>query len=232
METNANNIYVILSAISLLFSTVCFLALLKVFKQNKIPYQLEWLGQALLLFIVCQIYTIVKFRCFAAISLALYREVFYWIIYLTLIYLCLYSTKFVIKKCEIISRVFTFISHMALGASAVYLFMSIFILRMGQGYMPQSLNVYTLFYSFKPMLFMIETSILLVFNVYTWKILNFKAHVSLIKWTLQFCMTLFAVSYFVLSFTIFFIAFEVLILITIAFIMHNVFHERGRFLND
>lgn len=232
VELNVS-LYITLSIISFMFSVICVFALLKIFKANKIPYQLEWLAQAIVLFAICQVYTFVKFSCFSSSKIILYREVFYWVTYLIIIYLCLYSTKFVTKKCEFISKLFTFISHMALGMSTIYLFMSIFIIKMGFWYAPQSLNIYTWLYKFKPAVFLIETSILLIYNLYTWKSLNYKKHVNAIKWTLQFCMAIFTASYFIYPLTtVFFIFFEVLLFIVITLIMYNVFHERGRFLND
>lgn len=227
-----SNLHLIFSIMSLLFAVICIPSLSKVFKINQIPYQLEWLGQAIISFAICQIYTLLTFSHITP-GLGIYHEVFHWMVYLTLIYFSLFSTKFVTKKCELVSKLFIFVSHMNLGAATIYLFMSVFMVRMGRDYTPQSLNLYTWFYEFKPVFFILETFTFLIYNIYTWKKLNFKFHVNIIKWILQICIAVFMMSYFIYPLAnMFFIIFEVSIFTALTLIMYNVLHEKGRFLSD
>lgn len=223
---------IFMSLIGFCYSTYFVPKTIKIINKNTMPYHLEWLAQSLICFLIVNAYNLI----FAANIVNMrpeYIKVLHWLVYISLIYFSLFTTKFVTKKCETSARLYTLFSQLIFGLVAIYAIIEVFISRMDSMYTPQNENVYTFIYGFKDCLFIIQLLASIIFCAYTIKKLKYRKSVLSIKIIIVLITAIFLVSYYITAlFPIFFIIYEISTFICIQLTKYNVMNEGGRFLDD
>lgn len=232
LSSNIKTLFIIISLLEIAFTVFFTPKVVGIIKENKIPYQLEWLSQSLICFTIIQIYNFLV--CVGILPIGNeYYDALHWLVYVSFLYFMLFTTKYATKKCELAARLFTLISHIVFCFVTIFIVMDIFTLRMGPEYASQSYNIYNFVYNLKHFTFLVEIGVSCAMNIYTCKMLKYRKTVLISKWTLQAALFFFILSYYIVKlFPIFFIIYEMSITFCIFLTMKNVFYDKGRFLDD
>lgn len=225
-------IAIFISVLGLCFSRYYIPKTIKIINKNTMPYHLEWLAQSLICFLIINLYNIIFITKIVDLRPE-YIKVLHWSVYISLLYFNLFTTKFITKKCEFVTRIYTLVTQLVFGMVAVYAIMEIFMSRMGPMYVPQNENAYTFIYNFRPIMFFMHFILSVVYCIYTCVKQKYKKSVIFIKISVLFVTASFLLSYFISSlFPIFFIIYEIFTFICMQLTRRNVLTEGGRFLND